>query len=170
MASLLNSSLTNGMSRSLWSDWFVTKQEWLTSFPSVLGWMRWINNTSSDFYTLRTCWFIDDFVEGKFVFCWQRGLSSQQPVVEIRDPAIAFASLCTFAMFVVDPDVVEINNKQKTYHMNEYAWNIFMYLLQKKCKFSQVAFVHLRNIKIRPCELCYYMYESGISSSHPFKH
>jgi len=81
--------------------------------------MRWINDTSSDFYTLCTCCFIDDFVEGKFVFFWQRGLSSQQPTVEVRDPAIAFASLRAFAMFVVDPDVVEINNKQQTYHLNE---------------------------------------------------
>jgi hypothetical protein len=40
-------------------------------------------------------------------------------VVEVRDPAVAFASLRAFAMFVVDPDVVEINSKQQTHRLNE---------------------------------------------------
>jgi len=71
------------------------------------------------FLYFRTCWFIDDLVEGKFVFCWQREFASQQPIVEVRDPAIACASLCAFAMFVVDPDIVEINSKQQTHRLNE---------------------------------------------------
>jgi len=40
-------------------------------------------------------------------------------VVEVRDPAVVFLSLRAFAMFVVDPDVVEINSKQQTYRLNE---------------------------------------------------
>jgi len=44
---------------------------------------------------------------------------SQQPVVEVRDPSVVCASLCAFVMFVVDPDVVEINSKQQTHRLNE---------------------------------------------------
>jgi len=39
--------------------------------------------------------------------------------VESKDPAVVFESLRVFAMFVVDPDVVEITSKKQTYRLNE---------------------------------------------------